>query len=297
MDASLARRLWLVGEPVHALTYFAQPAFEAWAAAGITGFWRGYFATRAAPLGAVGPGPVVAAFYNFEPGMVAKALPAVWDLAPPAVALEARLTGMDAALRAVVGDEAVEDPTLTEVVAALQDVVAVASVAGRALFAANAALPWPDAPHLAVWHGLTCLREHRGDGHNAVLLAAGIDGCEAHVLAGAAGGAPRDVIQPTRGWSDAQWEAAEADLVARGIVAAEGAITEAGRELHAAVEARTDELALEPWRAGGVAALEAVERALLPWARAIQDAAVIRQPNPMGLPPLPGSDDSGAAAG
>jgi hypothetical protein len=294
MDASLARRLWLVGEPVHALTYFARPAFDAWAAAGIPGFWRGYFATRAAPLGAVGPGPVVAVFYNFEAGMVAKALPAVWDLAPPAVALEARLTGMDAALRAVVGDEAVEDPTLTEVVAALQDVVAVASVAGRALFAANAALPWPDAPHLAVWHGLTCLREHRGDGHNAALLSAGIDGCQAHVLAGAAGGTPRDVIQPTRGWSDEQWEAAEADLVERGIVDADGAITAAGRDLHAAVETRTDELALEPWRAAGVARLEAVERALLPWARAIQDAAVIRQPNPMGLPPLP---DSGPSAG
>jgi hypothetical protein len=296
MDASLARRLWLVGEPVHALTYFAQPAFDAWAAAGITGFWRGYFATRAAPLGAVGPGPVVAAFYNFEVGMVAKALPAVWDLASPSVALDARLAGMDAALRAVVGDEAVEDPGLPAVVAALQDAVAAAPLAGRALFAANAALPWPDAPHLAVWHGLTCLREHRGDGHNAALLSAGIDGCQAHVLAGAAGGSPRDVIQPTRGWSDEQWEAAEADLVARGIVHADGTATPAGRQLHDAVEARTDELALEPWRAGGVAALEAVERALLPWARAIQDAAVIRQPNPMGLPPLP-DPASGTSAG
>ncbi len=138
-----------------------------------------------------------------------------------------------------------------------------------------------------MWHGLTCLREHRGDGHNAALLSAGIDGCQAHVLAGAAGGTPRDVTQPTRGWSDEQWEAAEADLVARGIVDAGGAVTAVGRDLHAAVEARTDELALEPWRGGGVAALEAVERALLPWARAIQDAAVIRQPNPMGLPPLP----------
>ncbi len=287
MDASLARRLWLVGEPVHALTYFAQPAFDAWAAAGITGFWRGYFATRAAPLGAVGPGPVVAAFYNFEADMVAKALPAVWDVAPPSVALEARLTGMDAALLAVVGDAAVEDPALSDVVAALQDAVAAAPRAGRALFAANAALPWPDPPHLAVWHGLTCLREHRGDGHNAALLSAGIDGCQAHVLAGAAGGTPRGVIQPTRGWSDEQWEAAEADLLARGIVDADGAVTTAGRDLHAAVESRTDELAVEPWRAGGVATLEAVERALFPWARAIQDAAVIRQPNPMGLPPLP----------
>ena len=104
MDAETARRLWLVGEPIHALTYFAQPAFDAWEAAGISGFWRGYFATRAAPFGEVGPEPVTASFYGFEPAMVARALPSVWALAAPAVALEARLAGMDAALRAVVGE-------------------------------------------------------------------------------------------------------------------------------------------------------------------------------------------------
>jgi hypothetical protein len=292
MDASAARRLWIVGEPIHALTYFAQPAFDAWAAAGITGFWRGYFATRAAPFGEVGAGPVVAAFYNFAPEMVDKAVPSVWALASPATALEARLTGMDAALRAVVG-EALAAPGLSATVDALRAAVDACSVAGRALFAANAALPWPDAGHLAVWHGLTCLREHRGDGHNANLLAAGIDGCQAHVLAAAVGGTPRDVTQPTRGWSDDQWDAAAADLVERGIASTDGTATEAGRALHARIEARTDELAAEPWRRLGEDRLAAVEAALLPWARAIQDAAVIRHPNPMGLPPLPGAVEQG----
>ena len=286
MDASAARRLWLVGEPIHALPYFAQPAFDAWEAAGITGFWRGYFATRAAPFGEVGPGPVVAAFYNFEPAMVAKALPSVWALASPAAALEARLAGTDAALRAVVGEPVTAGPLGTSV-RDLRDAVDACPVAGRALFGANASLPWPDEPHLAVWHGLTCLREHRGDGHNANLLAAGIDGCQAHVLAAAVGGAPRDVTQPTRGWSDEQWDAAAADLADRGLVLADGGATPAGRALHARVEAGTDELAAEPWRRIGPDRLGAVEAALLPWARAIQDAGVIRQPNPMGLPPLP----------
>src|SRR5690606_11291747 len=78
MDAPTARRLWLVGEPIHALTYFSTDATAAWEAAGVRGFWRGYFATRAAPLGPVGAGPVVATFYNFAPGMVERALPAVW---------------------------------------------------------------------------------------------------------------------------------------------------------------------------------------------------------------------------
>jgi hypothetical protein len=282
-----ARRLWLVAEPIHALTYFAQPAFDAWAAAGISGFWRGYFATRAAPFGRVGPEVVTASFYNFAPSMVARALPSVWDLAEPAVALEARLAGMDAALRSVVGEAALPDPAVPATVATLHEVVAAAPIVGRALFAANVALPWPEEPHLALWHGLTCLREHRGDGHNAALVAAGIDGCQAHVLAAAAGGSPREVTQPTRGWTDDEWEAAAAALVERGVLSPDGSITEEGRGLHAHVERVTDERAAEPWAAVGPDRLDAVHDALLPWARAIQAAGTIRQPNPMGLPPLP----------
>ena len=287
MALSPARRIWLVGEPVHALTYFAQPAFDAWEAAGIHGFWRGYFATRAAPFGAVGPAVVTATFFGFAPVMVERAIPSVWDLASPASALDARLAGMDAALRAVLGDPVVEDPAVASTAAAVRDAVEAAPVQGHALFAANASLPWPDAPHLALWQGLTCLREHRGDGHNAALTAVGIDGCQAHVLASAAGGSPRDVIQPTRGWTDDEWEQAIAALSSRGVLDGDGAVTPAGRELHAAVEARTDELAEVPWRALDTERTEAVEAALRPWAQAIQDIGVIRQPNPMGLPPLP----------
>jgi hypothetical protein len=287
MDAAVARQAWLVGERVHALTYFAQPAFDAWAAAGIRGFWRGYFATRAAPFGPVGPAVVTATFFGFEPGMVARAVPSVWELAPPEAALQARLDGMDASLRAVLGEDALAAPTVAATADALRAAVDACAPQGRALFAANAALPWPDPPHLAVWHGLTCLREHRGDGHNAALLAAGITGCEAHVLAGAAGGAGRGVIQPARGWSDEQWDAAVDALAGRGLIGRDGSITDAGRALHEQVEARTDELALTPWTALGEARTADVEAALRPWAAAIQDAGLIRQPNPMGLPPLP----------
>src|SRR5512132_3432075 len=34
--------------------------------------------------------------------------------------------------------------------------------AGRPLFAAHATLPWPDRPHLALWHAATLYREFRG---------------------------------------------------------------------------------------------------------------------------------------
>ena len=55
------------------------------------------------------------------------------------------------------------------------------TAAGRPLYAAHASLPWPDAPHLALWHAITLLREFRGDGHIACLVDAGLDGIDALV--------------------------------------------------------------------------------------------------------------------
>ena len=52
---AVARRMWTLFEPVHAVTYFAPEALEAFKAARLRGFWRGYFAGRAAPRGAAGP--------------------------------------------------------------------------------------------------------------------------------------------------------------------------------------------------------------------------------------------------
>ena len=70
MPASPARALWQCIEPYHAVTYFTDEARAAFEDIGLRGFWRGYFAGRAAPLGAVGPGVVVATFYGFHPDFV-----------------------------------------------------------------------------------------------------------------------------------------------------------------------------------------------------------------------------------
>src|SRR4051794_3548234 len=99
-----ARRLWALGEPLHALIYFAEEARAAGEAAGLAGFWQTYFAFRAAPLGPVGPAVVTATFYNFAPGFVGKRVPAVWSAISPDAALEGRLTGVDAAARRLLGE-------------------------------------------------------------------------------------------------------------------------------------------------------------------------------------------------
>jgi hypothetical protein len=52
-----ARRLWALGEPFHAIVYFADEGRAAGEAAGLTGFWQTYFAFRAAPLGVGAPDP------------------------------------------------------------------------------------------------------------------------------------------------------------------------------------------------------------------------------------------------
>src|SRR6201992_4469914 len=101
--AGPARRMWRLWEPVHAVTYSAPEARDAFKAAGLRGFWRGYFAGRAAPLGAAGPEVVTASFYNFAPSFVARALPSVWELISPADALRVRREGGVAALGALLG--------------------------------------------------------------------------------------------------------------------------------------------------------------------------------------------------
>ena len=282
----MARRMWLVGEPLHAVTYFAPESFAAWEAAGVHGFWRGYFATRAAPFGAVGPAVVTATFFNFAPSMIERALPGVWELVSPEAALAARVEGAVAALRTILGG-GVDGATVVATVDSVRAAVDACGAEGRSLFAANAALPWPDEPVAALWHGLTCLREHRGDGHNAALVAAGLDGAEAHLLAGAlgTGGADAASRRAARGWSDEEWDAATARLVARGLLDPAGSATVEGRRLHEEVEQRTDLAAARPWAALGEERTTALEATLRPWAQAVSRSGVVRFPNPMGLPP------------
>ncbi|MFI2369583.1 hypothetical protein [Streptomyces sp. NPDC018833] len=267
-----ARTLWSLIEPVHAVTYFAPESHAAFEAAGLRGFWRGYFAGRAAPLGPVGQGPVVAAFFSFAPTMVTRAVPSVWDLVSPADALALRRTGARAALcRLLTGLEA----ETARAVELLTPYAGSLDLAGRPLAAANAELPWPDDPVDRLWHCATLLREHRGDGHVAALVAAGLDGCE--ILALRAGiDLPRSELQPYRGWSDDQWAAACQRLTGRGLLTPDGTATDAGRAVHRAVEAATD---------GAAARMEATDElltTLTPLARAC--AADLRFPNPIGLP-------------
>lgn len=95
---TLARRFWEAVEPLHALVYFTPEPAEAARAVGVTGWWRGYFAGRIAPLGALGGPAAAALFFAFSPVKTGYALPAAWTEAAPEKVLDARLAAVRSAL-------------------------------------------------------------------------------------------------------------------------------------------------------------------------------------------------------
>jgi hypothetical protein len=278
--ARAARRMWTLFEPVHVVTYFSAEALSAFTDAGLRGFWRGYFAGRAAPLGPVGAAPVTASFFNFAPPMVARALPGVWELITPEDALAVRSAGAVAALRRLLGDDEADLTAAADLLLRAADGL---DCAGRVLAAANAACPAPGEPAARLWYAATLLREYRGDGHFAALVAAGIDGCEAVVLRTGSGGGPsREQWKPLRGWSDEEWEQAAARLADRGWLDPGGRVTPEGAAARQAVEDATDLAAARPWARLGLAATEKLAGLLAPIARAC--AAELPFPNPVGVP-------------
>lgn len=278
-----ARRLWQLLEPLHAVAYFAEEPLDAFRAAGLKGFWMGYFASRAAPMGAVAPAVVDATFFNFAPRLVHRAIPDAWGFASPESVLRARADGAGLALHRLLGDVAFS----TEMHRAVQLLRRAADgldCAGRPLAAANAALPVPDdRPLVALWQLATLLREHRGDGHVAMLVGARLDGCQAHVSLVATGSLSRGALQSARGWEDAEWDAAEQALVERGWLDGSATATEAGRQARARIERHTDRLAVPPWRRLGADATDELAGLLEPWAGAVWASGVLPAANPMGL--------------
>lgn len=277
----LARRFFDRFEPVHAVTYFASEVQAGWAAMGFTGFWRGYFAARSAPLGPVPAEVVAAVFYNFSADRVHRTLPAVWEVATPAEVLRARLDTAVAALRRYGLRD--DSPGVVEAAEFAGLAARSAALDGRPLFAANRALAWPETPLAALWHATTLLREHRGDGHVATLVAEGIGGREANVLHVAAGAVPVAFIKRSRDYTDAEWDGCTEHLVARGLLTAAGDLTEAGRALKDRVEERTDTLALTALDSLDDAAVESLFAALTPLTRAVVAGGDIPAATPMAL--------------
>jgi hypothetical protein len=276
-ELPLARKMWRTMEAYHAVPYFT-PATSAYDEVGLR---RGsaYFAARSACLGTVPVEVVIATFYNFHPDFVRSSMAGVWDRTSPEKVLAARLRVADEGLRAVFGEDLVTSAEVVEGagLARAAAEAAVADVAGRPLFAGHAALPWPDEPHLVLWHAVTLLREHRGDGHVAALLVEGLDPCEALVTYGATTDAvfPAKLLKESRAWPDDEWQSAIDRLVARGLVDGAGALTTEGIAARDRVEARTDEAAAGPWRAVATDDADRLRNLVRPLSRQVVGSGVL----------------------
>jgi hypothetical protein len=246
-DPALVGRAHRAIDPLHSQLYFAPEHDEHFGAVGLKPGRMSYFAGRSAPMGAVGAGVVTATFYNFSPSLVAHMIPRAWTLAAPDQVLAARLEAARGSLTRLLGEQAAESAEVAELGGLLREACAGLTAEGRPLFAGHADLPWPEEPLLALWHGATLLREHRGDGHVAVLVHAGLTGLEALITHCATGrGFTEPAAKATRGWRDEEWAAACAALADRGLLDDAG-LTEDGEELRRHIEVQTDALAADPW--------------------------------------------------
>ncbi len=273
--ALLARKTWRTVEPLHGMIYFVPEAAEAYAALGITGT-NGYFASRAAPMGAVSAEVVISTFYNFKPDLVRAAIPGAWEVASPEELIRARLGAVDKAYRRLLGDDIVESDAMRRA-AELARVVAddaTTRLEGRPLCAGHARLDWPDQPHLALWQAQSILREFRGDGHIALLVLHELSGIEALITHGAGGDAPLALLRSTRGWSDGEWAAAEASLCRRGWLsdgADEATFTEWGAAQRQEIEDETDRLAAAPYAELGDEGCTELRSLTRPWSTQVSE--------------------------
>ncbi|MBN0048625.1 hypothetical protein JS756_31955 [Streptomyces actuosus] len=248
LEPRAGRRCHNALNSLHATHYFAPELGKELGAIGIADPRAVNFAVRSAALGPVGAGTVAAAFYNYTYELVARHVPAVWEIAGPADVLAARTRAVDASLRRLLGAELLASAEMAEAAGLALKASEACSRAGRPLYAGHADLPVPEEPHLAYWHAATLLREHRGDGHVAMLVSAGLDGLEALVTHTATGkGMTPKWVFTTRGWTRQEWDAAVARLHERGLLDADGELTEQGAALRQEIEAETDRLDRAPY--------------------------------------------------
>jgi hypothetical protein len=268
--ALIAHKTWRTVEPLHGMIYFVPEAAEAYARLGVTGT-AGYFASRAAPMGAVSADVVIATFFNFNPELVRSAIPDAWDRATPADLIAARFAAVDAACRRILGNAIVESPDMTRAATLARTAAEEAArhVEGRPLAAGHADLDWPSEPHLQLWHAQSILREFRGDGHIALLVINGLSGLEALVTHAAAGDVPVRVLLATRAWSQEAWQRAVDDLRRRGWLETgeDLRFTATGAKHRKEIEDGTDTLSSLPYEALGEEGCSELRSLVRPWSK------------------------------
>jgi Helix-turn-helix family len=249
-----ARRLRDALEPIATQGWWSRPAADRVVALGL-GFFDGYVWGRAAALGDPAPSVVVATFGVFEPTMLTAVLELGRSAASRDDVLAARAEGATESLLALVSAEdadAIAEPLL--------DALAAIDGMGRPLFGGLRELPLPATAQGRLWRAAELVREHRGDGHLAACIAAGLDAVTTNVLTELWLGFGLGEYSGTRGFGPDALAGAVRGLEGRGW--AEGTtLTPAGRTARLAIEEATDASQADLVAALGDRLDEIVERA------------------------------------
>jgi len=195
-----------------------------------------YFTSRGSVMGQV-PGEVVAAAFGvFNPAVVVPSVAHGWTLVDAATICQARTDGAVGQLRRILGDT---PDGIERGVELLRKATDGLRPEGKPLFAGLVAQGLPGEPLGDAWRLADQLREFRGDVHVNAWASAGFDATEIGLLTELYWGLPMRTYVRSRAWSDAELDAAEERLAARGLVA-DGGFTDAGRAEREAVEVATD---------------------------------------------------------
>lgn len=269
-----ARDLWRVIEPYHQLAYRSPEATSAYEGLGLDRPDLAYFGNRLAAMGPIGAKVAVAVLYGFAPTYVEGAVPEVWRRASPTAIAHARRDAAGMVLDRVIGS-AVASHEMARAASLARRAVDAADFAGRPVAAAHAELAWSDEPALVLWHACTVLREHRGDAHWAATSGEGVSPVECHVLHAADGAMPAELLQRVSGWNDAAWAGAVESMRGRGLLDADGALSETGQALKLRIEWATDASAMGPLRVLGEDGVAELRSLMAPWVAAIVNAEVV----------------------
>ncbi|GAA4351417.1 SCO6745 family protein [Angustibacter luteus] len=287
-----AQRAWACLEMLHVPGYFSAECRTQYKALGLHP-GLAYFPVRAAAMGPVPAEVVEATFYVFAPRRVRMIVPECWQQASPEQVLAARHEGVQQTLHAILDETLAAAPegALDEAVALVRQACEGLTAPGRPLYAGHASLPWPDDPLLQLWHAATLLREHRGDGHVAALLTAGLSPLDAMWTYGLAdtGGPTLHFLQQSRGWTEAEWQESadrlmEQDLIGNADGAGEAAggvqgsgleLTASGRELRTELEETTQLSALDGWAHLGLDGTRRLAELLNPLRRSVIASGVL----------------------
>jgi hypothetical protein len=234
--ASPARRLRDALEPV-AMHAVWSPHTNAELAAHGFNFFTAYVTGRGSSLGDVGSAVVAATFGVFEPGLI----DAIWTEGRSKLGLAELVALRDAATSASLRDAlaGADEAQVLDVAETLENAVAGLDGTARPLFSAVRAQPRLDDPFGRLWRAADVVREHRGDGHLAASIAAGLDPVRMGVLMEVWLGYPVGEYSGTRAWPAEVQAAGVAALEADGLLA-DGVITGAGRATRDAIEDATD---------------------------------------------------------